>query len=555
MPSLISLIAALVLGQGAPAQRPPEDDKLLAAPILQAGTHASFQRAFLKVVEKLEQGAFDDAERLRGALPRLDFTLAWDDSELPANVRGLYAEARDKALKTWSGKFPKCEIKVVPFKKGATPAPGLAISFVKSIPPQAEDPMPPGAVHFYSDDPAEPRVECVISLSRGRPSVPVDFVDVHNEVAYALSQYYGIERSLTFGAFSARTDVPAASLVQPGLSDLTLAKGNVDAVEKLGQAIQKKQRMAATRPEIHIDPLVLDAGEANQGDLVPLRIQITNNGSGPLHIRAMPDCSCVSVMRGGMLAPGETRAFPAQIDLTEVVGLLDKSIVVYSNDFDKTVTRIPVRVRSKPLYRLIAENDGFVVVEKGGVTHKVYLLIPEGFAMKPRSAFFQGIEATVTFKPWSGTLADPELNEPPASRKGYVFEIKIPDEVPPGQTIGNLFIDTDHPKLSRLQANLVLQSGIQALPDQIYYGEIPAAPRRSIFLLSRPLKGFKIVSASADTPFFKVSFEPTKSNWEYRFTVLFDGKAVSGPLASIITIKTDDPRQPEIRVPITASIR
>jgi hypothetical protein len=260
-------------------------------------------------------------------------------------------------------------------------------------------------------------------------------------------------------------------------------------------------------------------------------------------------------MRGGMLAPGETRIFPAQIDLTDMVGVLDKSILVYSNDFDQPVTRIPVRVLAQPVYRLISENDGFVIMSGPTATHRVYLVLPEGTEMAAKSAFFQGLDATVKFKPWAGDLADPELREPARPRKGYVFEVSLSGDVPAGQSVGHLFIETDHPKFPQLQANLVVQKGIVAMPDRIFYGEIPAAPRRSTFVLTRPQRPFRILSVSADTPFLDVSHQAVRGEWEYRFTVHFNGKAPTGLMASTITVKTDDPGQPTIKVPVEASVR
>jgi hypothetical protein len=301
--------------------------------------------------------------------------------------------------------------------------------------------------------------------------------------------------------------------------------------------------------------LEFDGGLATQGELVKFNIQITNNGNAPLDIKAAPDCSCVSVMRGGQVGPGESRLFPALIDLTDVVGDFDKSIYVYSNDLDKNVVRVPIRVKSKPLFRLIAEGDGYVLMKKGGTSARVFLVLPEGTQMTPKTARFEGLDAEVRFKGWQGELADPGLNEPAKPRKGYVFDVTIKDEAPVGQTIGNLFIDTDHPKYKRLQANLVIQSGIVSMPERVFYGEIPAAPRRSTFVVTRPGKGFKILSADADVPNLSLSYEAQKENWEYRFTVQFDGKAPTGPLSATITIKTDDPSQPVIKVPVTASIR
>ena len=152
-------------------------------------------------------------------------------------------------------------------------------------------------------------------------------------------------------------------------------------------------------------------------------------------------------------------------------------------------------------------------------------------------------------------MADPELNEGPLPRKGFVFDLKIADKIAPGRNVGSLHILTDHPKYKEIIANQWIQAGIVASPDRVLMGEIPAAPRRSGFLLTQPKRAFKIESLSVDNPFLSVSRQPGRGDWEYRIIIQFDGKAAPGPLDAVITIRTDSATQPVIKVPVSAMVR
>ena len=552
---MIALLAVLALGQATQAPSPKPETGPILGPMIPAGCNAAFQEAALHMQERLEQGDFEGAGKVYKALPKLNINIGWDDSKVPVNLRPSFAEARDRALTLWARSYPKGEIKVFPFKKNASSPYQIVVTFVDSLPAKAEDPVPPAAVHFFSEDPAEPRLEVVLSLKRGHPSVSTDFVDIHNEVAYALIQYLGVERSLVFGSFSGRTELPMSNFAIPSIAERIQVNENIAACDQLAKAVLKKQRLIPARPKIHLDPVVIDAGKATQGDLVKFNFQVTNTGNAPLQVKAIPDCSCIASQRNSVLDPGETKLIAAQIDLTEVVGDFDKSILVYSNDIEKTVYRMPVKVYSKPLFRVFSENDGNVLMTKGGVHQKVYLVVPEGANLTATSAFFKGIDTDVTMKPWQGELADPEMKEGPLPRKGYVFDLKISDQIAPGRSMGTLHILTDHPKYKEILANQWVQAGIVASPERVLLGEIPAAPRRSGFLLAQPKKAFKIESMSVDSPFLTVSQQPGRGDWEHRIIIQFDGKAAPGPLEALITIRTDNPSQPIIKVPLSAMVR
>lgn len=552
---MIAILAALVIGQSTQTPSPKAETGPVLGPMIPAGCNSAFQEAALHMQERLEKGDFEGAGKIYKALPKLNFSIGWDDSKVPAQLKPSFAEARDRALTLWARSYPKSVIKVYPFKKGAASPHQIVVNFVDSLPAKAEDPVPPAAIHFFSEDPSEPRLEVVLSLKRGNPGVATDFVDIHNEVAYALIQYLGVERSVQFGSFSSRTELPTSTFVMPSISERVQVNENIAACDQLAKAVLKKQLLIPARPNIHLDPVMIDAGKATQGDLVEFKFQVTNTGNAPLQVKAVPDCACIGTRRVSILQPGQTALIPAQIDLTDVVGEFDKSILVFSNDLEKTVYRMPVKVYSKPVFRLFSENDGNVLMSKGGVHQKVYLVVPDGVSLTATSAFFKGIDTNVTMKPWQGTLADPEMNEGPLPRKGYVFDLKISDQIAPGRNMGTLHILTDHPKYKEILANQWIQAGIVASPERVLLGEIPAAPRRSGFLLAQPKRAFKIASMSVDSPFLTLTKQPGRGDWEHRILIQFDGKAASGPLEAMITIRTDNPSQPVIKVPFSAMVR
>ena len=73
---------------------------------------------------------------------------------------------------------------------------------------------------------------------------------------------------------------------------------------------------------------------------------------------------------------------------------------------------------------------------------------------------------------------------------------------------------------------------------------------RAHTILSRPDKPFKVLSVESDVTFIKASLEPFKGSTNYKIVAQYDGTAPRGRFLAKITVKTDDPKQPVIEIPV-----
>jgi len=106
-----------------------------------------------------------------------------------------------------------------------------------------------------------------------------------------------------------------------------------------------------------------------------------------------------------------------------------------------------------------------------------------------------------------------------------------------------------------MQTNLTFQKGIVALPESLYVGAL-TGPKAFTINIIRPQKPFQIQSIKSSSNFlkFKVTPKPDKKGMQdgsdYIIEISYDGKAPSHVIDTVIEIKTDDTKQPLIRVPI-----
>jgi len=226
-----------------------------------------------------------------------------------------------------------------------------------------------------------------------------------------------------------------------------------------------------------------------------------------------------------------------------------------TNDPAKPAQAVPVTIKVTPRYRMLPSRQVVIADQKGNMTYHAYLFYPPSHPLEVTSAESAGLPGKVTFEPWSGQMADPEMNEGPLPRKGYKFTLTL-QGIPDGSQFGtNIAFGTDDPSFPQILYPVFVQKGIIAQPPTVFMGEVGTAPRRMAFLVTRRGKPFNIVGVTTDSKHLAASVQSTDIPGEYKVSVDFDGKAIAGDYRATVIVKTDDPAQREIDVQVTGTIR
>lgn len=533
---MLSVICALALGQ------------LPLAPVTPVGTNRSLLEASLAVQEHLEKGEFDKATVALQAMPKANLVIRWDVKNVPENLRESLEESREQVFAQWRQFYPTVKPTIVASGKA-----DLVFSFTDKLPDTVEG-FPAAAAHVFSTDPSEPRLEVTIALYRGRPaqlSLPSDF---HNEIMYSMVAYFGHERTPFPGAGAFRTDQPGASRTQFSAFEMGTLKRTLELVEKLEKFAKDKVRVEAARPKLQVEPISLTLPNAVQAEPVKFTIQVTNPGNAPLSFRFQPDCGCLSSDYSPVLEPGRTAMVTGFVDTVRFVGKLRHKFYVFANDAEIPFREIPVSIDVEPLVRMVRPGASVLQMGDQGATTDVYLVMSEAAKIELGDASIEGLTGEVTEEAWEGEL-EVIPGEPKRKVKAIRYRIRLDATSLPGRLQATLAIPTDHPVLPLLRHNIFLQKGILAQPESVYMGEIPNARTSATFLVSRPGFPFKVLEVTTNNPFFKAVATPNEDSSEYRVTVEFDGKGDSGIIETIVTVRTDDPKQPRIEVPIRGIIR
>lgn len=512
-------------------------------PDLPAAASGAFQGAAIEVQRALQKGDFAKAEKSAGLLPKFEVSIEWDDRNVPAARQAEFRAARDRAVKSWTTALP--DLKVTLAKPGI-----VKVSFVPSLPPNADSPGAAGAVHLVGFD-RLPIVDSVLALKRTDIGVSAEQRDVENEVLFAIGSALGLGRVPAVTNAMARIEGPSSVSHRPIAVEVAGARANVRAANALRAAAAKKERLDPAIPMAVLETNLIERPPVVQGEPIAFAFSISNQGSGRLNVLIVPDCGCFKGLRyRESLAAGEAGLVQVVVDTTDFPGVLDKKLLILTNDPEFPQRVVQVKMRSDPRYRFLREQRGSTVVVDGETTVDVFLAVHPAKGFKVLEGSVDGAGRSVEIEPWSGVVADPALDEPPTPRKGYRIRVAIDPELPPGRNPVNIILRTDADDLPQVRHTLYVQRGIVALPASLYVGELGATPKRAWVLVSRPHRPFKIVRVQVDHPRFKAFVEPGRENWEYKVVVEYDGKAGIGPVEATLKIETDDAKQPSLSVPI-----
>lgn len=521
--------------------------KSIPVPVLPAGVEPHFSQAVSHIADLTNKGDFQKAAVASQRLPKSNFKIQIDVSSAPAKQRELLREAVMRAIKAWHGGQPQVTPTLV------TADPDLKIGFNDVLAKPDGAALPAGVTLFFSDDAKEPSVEAVIGLKRGDPLIASSLTSITNDMQYAIGSYLGLAKAPFYGTTMYPGDM-STDLASPiSQSEWLRAGTHLSISNQIRDAVKAKTKIIPAAPKIAITPTIFDEGTVIEGKKIPFQIQVSNNGDGPLNITVQPDCGCFSLARVFPVPPHSSSLLHLSMDSTGFLGAVKHHVAIITNDEEQPVLQIPFNVQVTARYRFLSNESVLIGTPKGGATTEAYLFTPDGAPLEIESARIDGLDGTVTFEPWEGMLADPDLKEPAKMRKGTKFIVNL-GAMPAGRWNYTISVKTKDPDFSTVRFYQPVQAGIVALPNGIDLGDVVES-RSGTFLVSRPGKPFKITSMEVDSPQIKLESTSLRDGSEYKITATYDGKAPKGLLKAIITIHMDDPDQPWMKIPFRVNVR
>jgi hypothetical protein len=513
-------------------------------PVFPIGARPELHQLARSIEDLLAKGDTAQAAKLADNLPKPNFTIGWDESGLPENYRSVVENMRDFAMQAWQ-RIPHLSIKLADTPTGGD----VNISFTKELPKDAAG-LPEASTITFG---INPRVTAVIGLNRGAPPQSIIPGDAFMEIGHAIGAYLGNADDSLPGSCMYRNNLPGLRVYGPNRSSWVVAGRNLDASDAIRVLVKANKPLGLSDAQMGVTPTKIELGPVRQGIKIPLDFTVTNSGKAKLNYSLVPDCGCFSKTQPGSLATGEKAVVRTLVDTTSYVGEIHKLLVLYTNDPNTPVQEIPVSFTATPPCRLYRPQGENVILPVPNNTFDILLTVPAGSKLKPSQYEWSGTHDSVTMEPWTGSAADPDLNEGSKPRQGYIFHVKLSDKAISGRSSATLHVVTDDALIPDFTYTVFMQKGIVALPEEVFLGELSTV-NRGTFIVSRRGKPFNITEVDTGTKCLKATVTPVAGGAEYRVDVIYDGNGPRGDFAAQIKIKTDDPAQPLLQVMMRGTI-
>jgi len=298
------------------------------------------------------------------------------------------------------------------------------------------------------------------------------------------------------------------------------------------------------------------AGQLEPGPQFTYTFPIRNEGTAPLNIlRAEADCICVSPEFDAVIDPGKTGSVRIRFDTKGRVGLMRKNVTVETNDperprFVLTLTamlRLPVEVSPG--------TEIMLPLAAGEVTTtEIILHATQGktLALGNVRASHPAVRPRVMSRKEVAERVQEDL------ARTQIVLVSIPKSLAGKAFDAVLSIPTNSPKTPVVTVRLhgYPQTAVAATPPRLYFGEVKASggPRlMRIVGLQRREGAFKVLSVEGSDPALRVQVSQERANY-WEIVALYEGGWPKGLHQGVLTIRTDDPQRPVLKVPFSADV-
>lgn len=314
-----------------------------------------------------------------------------------------------------------------------------------------------------------------------------------------------------------------------------------------------------TRPEPHlfVAQRLIDLGTVLEGDKPIVSWRLENRGGLNLVIeRTRPSCGCTVVRleeEDRVLHPGESLELRAEFNSAGRTGVQNKKITIYTNDPAEPALEVQFRAHVESLYEITPPGLVNLRAMRRGEMAETGIEILPGPGRR-------AVEI-LSVKPSKRTPL--KITDEPFERRGRAgrrVRFRLDKDAPLGAISTTLALTLNIDGVTRERTVPVRGQAVgeldwrPAILDQTRLASRPGKRFAPITIRSTNKKSFELRSADAGGA-LDVSIKPgRRDRTRYTVVVAVRKDARPGPLAAMLTLRTNLPDQPLIQIPVFAVI-
>src|SRR2546422_1110663 len=119
-------------------------------------------------------------------------------------------------------------------------------------------------------------------------------------------------------------------------------------------------------------------------------------------------------------------------------------------------------------------------------------------------------------------------------------------------------VGTRGPKAENLALTLIVDRGIVTTPPMVFWPQLSQemkAPAQTAVMMVRQKGAFHVTGATVDDPKLQTKLQTIQEGQQYQISLTYAGGWEPGLVKKTLTVTTDDPKQPTIKVPLQAMVQ
>lgn len=299
---------------------------------------------------------------------------------------------------------------------------------------------------------------------------------------------------------------------------------------------------APVKEEVEIKPV-------RRGEKARFEFAIRNTGAAPLSIDVKPNCSCTVPTYDRVIQPKQTGKIVAELNTLDLNGYVTKTLLITTND--------PKRPKAG-LYMITTVVSMAEILPADRVTLRVG---DDGTATQELTIRLQpGETAEITSARSNMRFIVPRLEAqetPQGAGRVYRLTLEAQPFTPFGRSQARVTLATTSQVESEIRIAVACEKGIVSMPQSLYLGVVGTKlkePMERTIALSKHGAPFDVRKVTCDDPAVRVSYSTIRRGEYYRISVRYAGGWSPGWVQRRIVVETDDARQPQIVIPLTARV-
>lgn len=316
------------------------------------------------------------------------------------------------------------------------------------------------------------------------------------------------------------------------------------------EAIQNKTVIPLQEPRLIVSPQTVDLGFQQRGPDYPAPITLENTGNADVLIEFESSCQCILAETPDSIAAGVKRTIDAIVQSRDMLGHVEKTITLHTNDPVEPVKTITVAITAVPPYRVVPDTMKQITLNDDGETQFEFIFYPTSPApIRLVRVDTNAVGVSTTVLPFNGEVLDPLFGEKPIKRVGHKVVLKFSADYPSGLNWLRVVFITDLIQSPYIDVTLETHKGIIAQPKTLWFGSFPIGTEQvRTVTLQHGHEPFNIVKVDAPEGVRVEVRKQDETGKSWRIDAVCTTSVV-GRFSGNIVIHTDSKRFPEIVIP------